>query len=146
MLDHVPLRLFANDTKHLSIFSAYLQDALIPLSSLHFQKEKGLFSCLLNRFCWEHLGTGTYYRVHTGLIFEKVIRIQRRNFHHHSEERILNLLILGGAREEGTFVINLLFSDDKEIRIYMEDPISIKAHDVDEIWITKKRPLHPHDY
>jgi len=145
-----PLRLLAKDKEEVDILSAQLQDSLLPLTSVHFDKDAKTFTCLVNRFCWEHLDAHPeeerYYRVHSGFSVSNVLCVHKRNFHQSHPERVLNLLIITvDEPQKGQFNIHLLFSGDKEIRLEVES-IHCQLGDVDHPWHTSKRPMHLHEH
>lgn len=145
-----PLRLLAKDKEEIHILSAQLQDGLLPLTSIHFDKDAKTFTCLVNRFCWEHLDTHPneecYYRVHSGFSVSNVLNVHKRNFHQKHPERVLNLLMITvDEPKKGHQTIHLLFSGDKEIRLEVES-ILCQLGDVDHPWHTSKRPMHLHEH
>lgn len=145
-----PLRLLAKDKEEIHILSAHLQDGLLPLTSIHFDKDTKIFTCLLNRFCWEHLNTHPneelYYRVHSGFSVANVQNVHRRNFDHGRNERVLNLLMITVDEPKEKYqTIHLLFSGDREIRLEVES-IHCQLGDVDNPWHTSKRPMHLYEH
>lgn len=149
-LNFTPLRLLAKDKEEIHILSAQLQDSLLPLTSVHFDKDAKTFTCLLNRFCWEHLDAhpneDRYYRVHAGFSVSNVLNVHKRNFDLKHPVRVLNLLMIKvdePKKEHQT--IHLLFSGDKEIRLEVES-IHCQLGDVDHPWHTDKRPMHLHEH
>ncbi len=145
-----PLKLLAQDAEEIHILSVHLQDGLFPLTSMHFEKEDKTFSCLVNRFCWEHVDAhpneNRYYRVHTGLVFSNVFAVHQRNFDQKHEQRILNLLMMTVEEHKNSKkTIHLLFSGDKEIKLEVK---SIQCHfgDIDHPWSTSKKPTHLHEH
>ena len=149
-LNFPPLRLLAKDKEEIQILSAHLQDGLLPLTSIHFDKDTKIFTCLLNRFCWEHLNTHPneelYYRVHSGFSVANVQNVHRRNFDHRRNERVLNLLMITVDEPKEKYqTIHLLFSGDREIRLEVES-IHCQLGDVDNPWHTSKRPMHLYEH
>jgi hypothetical protein len=144
-MDHVNLKLHAADGEDMQILSSYLQDGLLPLSSMHLDLKTGIFSCLFNRFCWEHVDDfekfGFYYRIHTGFIAKNVTRLHTRNFDHLSPRRVLNLLTLRVFEEDCKTHIRLLFTHDLEIRLDVSS-VSVLINDVESVWPTKNKPTH----
>lgn len=119
------LRLYAEDHEDLSILSAHLQDALIPMESILYQEEDQTFSSLCHRFCIEHAekymdenGDFLHHRVHTGLAFHHVSAVHYRGFDRASTDyRHLNLLALQPREDEHGLNIHLLFAGESEIRL-----------------------------
>ena len=110
-----PLRLLARDLEDLTILSAHLQDALLPLTSMVYEPKIGTFTMLANRFCWEHPaidheGEPMHHRVHSGLCFKNVGKIHHCGFQRKGNARILNLLALKSHKSDA---IHLICSGDK---------------------------------
>jgi hypothetical protein len=146
----IPLRLLAQDEEEIHILSAHLQDGLFPLTSMHFEKADKTFSCLVNRFCWEHVDAhpneDRYYRVHAGLVFSDVLAIHQRGFDQKHPQRILNLLMMSmSEHKNGHKTIHLLFSGDKEVKVEVAS-IQCRFGDVDHPWLTNKKPTHLHEH
>jgi hypothetical protein len=158
-----PLKLKAVDQHDVEVCSMHLQDALCPLSSMHYSKKDKVFSLMANRFCWENIEYGdqysSYFRVHCGVFFHGVESIYKCNFYQKGHERIFNLLMLSDRdlersetnkskdslsleKEEcGMSLIHLIFSDEKEIRLQGKK-IEIYLKDFDEPWPSKHKPVH----
>lgn len=113
---------------------------------------------LTNRFCWETIDFDSphhavenkeYHRVHCGLIFHGAQAVFKRNFHQQGRDRVLNILTLTYTLE--TSSINILFSEDKELKINI-DPVLpdssflMLMEDFDAPWPTKKRVQHWHEH
>lgn len=147
---HQPLRLLANDTENLHIISAMLQDTLMPVTAMVFDEQNQTFSFLANRFCWElpeeiHDDTVFYHRVHAGLAFKTVKRVQKRNFHQADEKRVLYFLSLTFDSSGDHPHITLHFADDHDIRLEVENIDCIFA-DIDHPWPTPTQPMHIHEH
>lgn len=149
-MDHTPLKLRAIDNDGMHVLASYLQDALFPLSSMQVNFEKGTFSCLMNRFCWEHVDDfekyTSYYRVHVGFLVQNVVSMQTRNFDHQSSHRVFNLLTVrvDASESEKTFIC-LLFSRDREIRLEVSS-VQVCMNDVELPWPTPKKPTHIYEH
>lgn len=144
------LKIAAVDQEDLSIVSAHVQDALIPLHSMYFNEHEGTFSGLCNRFCWEHEnhhfeGEPLFHRVHSGLSFQGVQTVHHRGFDPHKEAKTLNLLTVKAENgTKGNTHIHLIFSGESEIRLNVK---AIQCHlgDLHHPWPTQKKPTHPID-
>ncbi len=140
------LKIKAEDTEDLHILSAHLQDALVPLHSLHFDPEQQTFSGLCHRFCWEHDGhffqnKALYHRVHAGLTFRHVRSVHHKGFHRSLEKHPLNLLTIQ-SNEKGRYAhVHLIFSGQSEIRL---EVASLLCHlgDLHHPWPTHNQPSH----
>ena len=76
------LKLLANDEKDLSVFSAYLQDAIIITQDIKFLLKNKTFACIFNRFMWEDAEQGVFRdnrRVRSALVFKNVLNVKSQN-------------------------------------------------------------------
>ncbi|MHA1558993.1 MAG: DUF2948 family protein [Alphaproteobacteria bacterium] len=143
---HVPLSIKANDGEELFFLSSYLQDSLISSTSVHFNPITRNFSCVLNRFCWEHEDDYTkhksFYRVHSALIFHKVVSAHHKGLDLKSPLKTYNLLaILLNSTRQKENLIHCCFSNNKEILIKAKN-LDCRMHDIDSPWPTQNRPIH----
>lgn len=143
MKAYTPLRMIAEDKDDLQVIAACLQDALIPLSSMNYDKEKGHFHLVANRFCWEcdpeTVDDCTYYsRVAAGLLFQDVQNIQRKALDLQHNNELVNLLTIHNE-EEGC--IHLIFSGGSEIKLRV-NKVCCHLRDVDEPYPTANKPCH----
>ncbi|MBM3468197.1 MAG: DUF2948 family protein [Alphaproteobacteria bacterium] len=147
LTDFVPLRLMAKDVDDLVILSTFLQDAMLPLTSMVYEPRNETFTLLANRFCWElpsvdHEGEPMHHRVHSGLCFRNVTKVHHRGFSRKGEDRILNFLSLQ-AKKPNT--IHLLCSGDNEIRIETKG-LHCHLGDIYHPWPTRKKPTHIYEH
>ncbi len=148
-----PLKLMAKDHDDLSVVSAYLQDALMPLTAMTYDKNTQTFSILANRFCWEHdpidhEGRLVYHRVHSGVCFRNVIAVHHKGFVRHQEHtRELNFLSVlpESPWESIPTSLNLIFSSANEIRLKISN-LTCHMADLQHPWPTYGRPMHIYDH
>jgi hypothetical protein len=132
------LRLFASAQDDLSVISALLQDALVPLGDMAYLPEEKSFMMALNRFRWEAAGDSELReRVHAGLRFDRVNRVRYRGIDRRQRGHILSLLAI--AHEDG--VLTLHFSGDGVIRLEAEE-LRCALEDFGEPWPTRSTPHH----
>ena len=132
------LRLFAKDLKDLSVISALLQDALVPLGDMAYLPEEKSFVLALNRFRWEaEDGARTHERVHCGLRFDGVSGVRYRGIDRRRRGAILSLLAI--AHDQG--VSTLHFSGGGIIRLEA-DALNCGLEDFGEPWPTQRAPHH----
>ena len=130
------LKLRAEDDEDLAVFSACLQDALVPVGDMAYLPEEKRFVLVVNRFCWECDEGGR--RILAGVAFEGVESVKRQGFAPGERERILELLAL---RREGSAI---LFEFAGAARLRIEAPrIAARIDDMGEPWPTQWRPRHP---
>ena len=140
MTDYQPLRLAAADLEDLSVIAAMLQDALAPVGDIGFVAEDASFVMALNRFRWEAEEAGgevEHERVHTGLRFDTVKRVQFRGIDPHDRARFLELLTI--SYDDGVVVLH--FAGNGAIRLEVEQ-LSCALGDLDEPWPTAWKPEH----
>lgn len=143
MSTYKPLKIFAEDADDLQVIAACLQDALIPLSGIDYDKKGGHFHLIANRFCWECEpedcdGNSFYARVAAGLAFHHVKEVQKKDLHLKNKEELVNLLTIHNA-EDGC--IHLIFSGGAEIKLKV-DKLCCQLKDVDEPYCTSNKPCH----
>lgn len=141
--DETPLRLKAADLGDLTVISATVQDALVPIGDMAWLPEDGSFVMALNRFRWEAEdeprgdGARPHQRVHAGLRFDRVRAVQYRNIDPRDRGRYLELLAI--ACDDGKVVIH--FAGGAAIRLEVEALCCVLA-DLDEPWPTAWKPAH----
>lgn len=156
------LKLLARDAEDLAVVSAYLQDALIPLSDMQYLAEERRFVLVASRFRWENCSETAdappsldadapdpaatdialepcraYERVHCGLCVEGVEVVRRRGFDQRNRGRILELLDI---RAEGGS-IELVFAGGAALRLEGAD-LACRIDDFGQPWPTRWRPHH----
>ena len=135
------LKLRAADADDLSVFSAFLQDAVVPMADIAYLAADERFVLVANRFRWEQAGESVegriFERVHAGVCFEKVMAVRLRGLDNSANGQILSLL----AIEAGDGHIDLLFSAGVSIRLEVSR-IMCHFQDLDEPWPTQWRPAH----
>lgn len=151
MSKDVNLKLKAETKEDLDILSAYLQDAIFPISTMIFDKDDSSFTLMANRFCWEkeqeeHDGIKYNHRIHTALSFKDVKIIYRRGFSKEDDvERSLSILtIYVDETNSDGHKIHLVFSSGKEICLIVEK-INCFFADLEEPWLSPAKPEHIHD-
>ena len=152
------LKLRAEDPEDLRVIAACLQDALVPLSDIHFQETERRFILVANRFRWENcpdlpeapqngdgVGCSSYERVNCGILFDNVSAVRRRGLDQRDRGRILELLTMDvEVSDDNRMAVVMLFAGGAAIRI---EGVGIKCRitDIGEPWPTQFRPNHPDD-
>ena len=132
------LRLFAETLDDLSVISALVQDALVPLGDMAYLPEEQSFMMALNRFRWEaEEKSGMRERVHAGLRFDAVKQVRYRGIDRRQRGKMLSLLTI--AYDQG--VSTLHFSGDGMIRLEA-DRLRCGLEDFGEPWPTRSTPNH----
>jgi hypothetical protein len=136
------LRLRAEDAEDLSVISACLQDALVPVCDLAYDREDRSFFLVANRFRWEdgvrHAHEeGSFRRSLCGVTFREVAVVTYTGFRRSDSGRILSLLAI--RHEEAA--VRLDFSGGASIRLEVAR-IFCHARDLGEPWPTPWQPRH----
>ena len=157
MADTQDLKLIALDAEDLAVISAQLQDAVLRVGDLRFEKAHRRFALLANRFNWmkalksedgaggERPAANTgYERRQCALRFERVRGVQTQNIDRGDTRRVLSLLAIsfksaGDDSPDGQ--VTLMFSAGAAIRLDVE-VIECELRDLGGAWATKARPQH----
>lgn len=145
--DGQPTRIAARDPEDLSVMSAMLQDALVPVRDLRHLRDERRFVAVVNRFRWENAAQvkaarGYYERTLSGLAINAVSAVRRRGIDLDKPDELLNLLTVGYLTpEEGGPALILGFSHGRAIRVEV-DSLSCILEDFGDPWPTQWRPGH----
>ena len=137
------LKLRACDAQDLSVISAYLQDAAVPVEEMNFVAEENRFAMVASRFRWENCenkapkGCGKFERIRCGLCIEGVSAVQTKHLDCKATDVVLDLLAL--VEEDG--YLHLMFAGGSAVRLKI-DGISCHLQDIGEPWPTHWRPDH----
>src|SRR5947209_3586277 len=87
------LRLRGEDAEDLAVISACLQDALVAVRDLAFDRDAGTFIFVANRFRWEGGDSeaqegAPFERTLCGVAFDSVVDVAYRGFNRSEEDRI----------------------------------------------------------
>lgn len=142
------LRLRAEDSEDIAVISACLQDALVAVRDLAYDRTGRTFLMVANRFRWEGCGDGaSFERILCGIAFDDIDDVVYRGFHRSEEDRILSLLAIqpavGSSRGsgQGGALIDLEFAAGATIRLSAA-AIRCRVRDFGEPWPTVWQPGH----
>ena len=132
------IHLYGSDKEDYEVLSSLIQDAAIPTSEMKFDKVENQFFLVCSRFSWESmLQNKVNKRILSGICFDNVIEVKKKNFPSFNSENILNFLTL----KKETGFIELIFS--KNILIKLEgNNISFRIDDLNKEWPTIFSPNH----
>ena len=147
------LRLRAEDAEDLAVISAVVQDALISIKDLTYDRDRRRFTLVVNRFRWEAKRSGNasedgagdepaFERTLCAVSFSNVETITYRGFRRRDDERILALLAIRPG--DGAGMIDVEFSDHATLRLRVS-AINVHATDIGEAWPTAWQPDHSAD-
>lgn len=147
------LRLRAIDTLDLSVIAAHLQDALVKMSDLGFDKSKRRFALIFNRFMWEDVETekgkgakadknAPYRRVRSALHFDTVQRVQTMGLRLANAEALAALMTIAfESKNDLAGTVTLTFAGGGAIKLDVEC-LDVWLTDVSAPWATKNKPGH----
>jgi hypothetical protein len=142
-----PVQLRAVDAADLTILSALLQDAIIPIADLGFLPEQNLFVLMVNRYVWEDGRDGSApaapgtagSRIHCAVRIHQVRTVRKRGLDIRRRDQFLSLLSLELADDGAALILHL--SGDADIRLEI-DALDIRVEDQGEPWPAATRPDH----
>jgi len=130
-----PLRLVAQDAEDLKVISTLVQDAVLPVTELAYDRKRHRFALMLNRFRWEdrveaeRVGRA-YERVRSVLVVEDVRKVQSFGFDRADRDLVLSLLSMSfEPGEDGTGRLTLTFAGDGAIALDVET-LEVRLDDV----------------
>ena len=135
-----PLKILAHDREDLEVISVFMQDALVPLTGMDFDKKAGVFKLGASRYRWDLQlkGDKSCERIHAGLSFHGVEGVSFKGFSRtENQGHSLELLAL---QYEAPYIY-LTFAADACVRLKVED-INVRLKDVDDAWPVMHQPEH----
>ena len=109
------IHLYGSDIEDYEVLSSLIQDAAIPTSEMKFDKVDQQFFLVCSRFAWESkLQNKGNKRIVSGICFDNVIEVKKKNFPSFNSESILNFLTL----KKVTDFIELIFSNNILIKLF----------------------------
>ncbi len=148
------LRLRALAEEDIAVFSALVQDAILPVRNIEWDARQKRLILVLQRYCWEQgpAEGGNELpderpgeRVATVLRFDSVLRVRSRGIDQGSDDQVAYLLgiqFISGAGPGGE--LRFVCSENAEVCAEIEC-IDGVLMDVSRSWIAAGRPRHPVD-
>jgi hypothetical protein len=134
-----PLRLLALDADDLDVISAALQDAVVKVGDIVFERGTQRLTVAFNRYRWE---AGGRMRVRSALQLGYVEAVQARRVRRAPKDAVLELLALSfDPRDAPGGVIVMTFAGGGDLRIQVECVDAVLA-DVSAPWPTPRSPDH----
>ena len=132
------IHLYGSDIEDYEVLSSLIQDAAFPTSEMKFDKLERQFFLVCSRFSWESkLQNKGNKRIVSGICFDNVIEVKKKNFPSFNSENILNFLTL----KKVTGFIELIFSNNILIKL-VGNNISFRIDDLNKEWPTIFSPNH----
>jgi hypothetical protein len=133
------LSLLSRDVNDLMVVSSMLQDAIVPVVDMVYLEYERAFVMAVNRFQWEKpANDAAGERIHSGLRFDMVKRVQYRNVDRQARDHFAAILSI--AYNDGIVMIH--FSGNGAVRLEVEE-LFCALQDFDHSWPTIWRPNHP---
>ena len=148
--DERPLTLFAVDAEDLQVISALVQDAVLPVTEIRWDRSARRLALLVNRVRWEdqaaaRLGMRPVERVQALLVVGDVMGVASQGVDRSERDTVLSVLSIGfepGADGAGFVVLTL--AGDGAIRAEVE-ALDVSLKDVTRPYVapSRKLPTHP---
>lgn len=139
-----PLRLLAEDATDLEVIAAAVQDALLRVADVSYDKNARRLTLVLNRFRWEAAGgAGPYERVRAALSFEGVLTVKSRHVRQDAPEALASILSVTflPAEEPPGGQARIVFAGGGEMALDVEC-LDVTLVDLAHAWPTPRRPDH----
>ncbi len=125
-----PLRLKAFDAEDLAVMAAMVQDAVLPVTEIKWDRKARRLGLLLNRFRWERGASAVPERVRAVLAIEDVLAVSSQGVDRKDSSVILSVLAVDfEPAEDGTGCVTITLAGDGAIAIKVE-ALEITLHDV----------------
>jgi hypothetical protein len=137
------LKLRARDVDDLQVLSACLQDAILPIGDMAYQRSARRFVMVANRFCWERVDDGepAFDRVNCGVTFDGISAVKLRNIDRQDRSLMLSLLAVTVNKLPAGIAVTLVCAGNRDLRLEA-DGIAAQLEDFDGPWPTINRPSH----
>lgn len=145
-----PLHLLVRELADVTVLSALLQDAVMPVEEVRLDRRARRVGMLVNRFRWEDrvaaeaAGRG-YERVRSLLVIEDVLALQSHGFDRHAKGSVLSILAFHfepGAETTGRLVLTLAGGGAIAVDV---EALEVRLEDVSRPYLAPsgKAPSHP---
>jgi hypothetical protein len=132
------LNLLSRDVNDLMVVSSMLQDGIVSLEDMAYLENECAFVMVVNRFQWEQPASDAAgERIHSGVRFDKVKRVQYRNVDRQARNRFSAILSI--AYVDG--IVGIYFSGNGTVLLEV-DELHCALQDFDNPWPTIWRPEH----
>jgi len=145
-----PLSLGAETAEDLAVISALVQDAVLPITEIRYDRRRRELALLVNRFRWEDRAAAeargrAFERVRAVLLLRGVLAVQSQGIDRGERDTVLSILSLGwepGADGGGRLLVTL--AGDGAIAATAEC-LDVTLKDVTRPYAapSRKAPSHP---
>jgi hypothetical protein len=121
-----PLHLVARDEADLQVISTLVQDAVLGIGDMTWDRRRRRFAMLVNRFRWEDLpgaeaGRRPYERVRAMLVAEDVTAVRTLGIDRSGADAVLSVLAANFAQgPDGTGTLTLTLAGDGAVALSVE--------------------------
>ncbi|WP_434288547.1 DUF2948 family protein [Celeribacter sp. SCSIO 80788] len=145
-----PLALKAMDTDDLTVISALVQDAIVPMGEISYDATHRRFALLINRFRWEDVETAErrkrpVERVQAVLLFDDVMAARSSGVPSGDKEMILSVLaVTFSPSEDGMGTVEITLAGDGTIALDVE-ALDVTLKDVTRPYVAPSHHIPKHD-
>ena len=141
-----PIALRALDEDDLKVISSLVQDSVLPMVEMTWDRKRRRFALLLNRFRWEDRGhVRSPERVQAVLAIEDVERVSSQGIDRSEKDVVLSVLALAWRPgDETTGRITVILAGDGAIAVDVE-ALEVTLRDVTQAYgaPSGQTPAHP---
>ena len=143
------LALMARAKDDINLISALIQDSAIKTKNIRWIKKRHRFSLLMSRFRWElmtdkKMTVLPFSRVQSMLVFDGVLKVSSKGLQYALNNEVLSLLSLSFTSYENYDDLELIFSDDVSIKLYLEF-VHVLLQDFEPLVAGGKATVPTHD-
>ncbi|WP_202906528.1 DUF2948 family protein [Celeribacter ethanolicus] len=145
-----PLALKAMDADDLTVISALVQDAIVPMGEISYDATHRRFALLINRFRWEDVETAErrgrpVERVQAVLLFDDVMAARSTGVPTGDKQMILSLLAVAFTpSEDGMGTVEITLAGDGAIALQVE-ALDVTLKDVTRPYVAPSHHIPKHD-
>ena len=147
--DEGPLHLLAQEAAAVTVLSALVQDAVLPLAEMKLDRPRRRFAALLNRFRWEDREAAEragrpFERVRSLLTVEGVLSARTMGIDLREKEAVLSVLSLDWLPgEDGSGRLTLVLAGDGAVALEVE-ALDLRLEDVTKPYLAPSRKMPSH--
>ena len=144
------LKLEAQDADDLTVIASCLQDAVVLVGDMDYDKTRRRFTLVASRFMWEAEAAGEPkkgagwrdWRVRCGVHFDGVMNVSIKSMPMNRKTWPLDLLTIECQMgEDGAAILDLIFAQGAQLRLDVEC-IDCHLQDIGEPYLAVARPKH----
>lgn len=145
-----PLNLLAQDADDLPVISALVQDAVLPVTEMTWDRKARRFALLLNRFRWEdrtaaEAAKRPVERVQSLLVIEDVLAVKTQGIDRRDRDTVLSLLAVAWEPgPDGTGRLVLTLAGDGAVAVEVE-ALDVALRDVTRPYRAPSGKVPSHD-